>query len=345
MYRTVLALCCICIRSSLASFQDDYYCCDRFHHVSGAPGCSETVREYANCGRVVAQFNPFISMGQGDCPAHFSCKECLEAVQIMCAPGYTFVESEGKCIKGGFCDDGRDDSATSVAVTCESSRRLQESATLPNVDCSIVPLQNLPTPAPTVPVTDIIERHPDSFEVEEGCCANYHLSEGPIGCCPADEVFDSPCGKVCGVDNPFIQWGGMHCADTETFNHTCQECFEGVQMKCAPGHSLTADFKCVEGGICDKFPAETSQAIVCAYARRLEASSTDTYKCLNAPLTAPPTTPALPDNCDFLFCPFGEWHWAFTVGLILAAVFFVILFFQYCSAKPYTSAYQRGDRV
>jgi len=300
MLKTLLII--TVVSSVQSSFQDAYYCCDQYHGQGGSPNCDGTVYTYDNCGSVVGQYNPFIHYGGGHCPSDKTCKECLEAAQIMCAPGFSYNSVTEKCEPGGYCDDSVDNSDTSIAIDCSlSRRRLNNGRQL--VDCRVVPVTLPPTepppPPPPVIKTDA-DRHPDSFDIEDGCCARYHGDAASPGCCDENEVYDTACGKVCNEDNPLVHWGGAHCMEeTETFNRTCQQCFDSVQIKCAAGYSLSnVTFVCEEGGLCaDEYSdadAADSIPINCAYARRLsvvEGHNNETYKCSQQPLTLPPNTP------------------------------------------------------
>lgn len=164
------------------------------------------------------------------------------------------------------------------------------------------------------------------------CCEDAILDG--LTCCSESEAVYTRCGWTCFNTDVSDDGLNRYLCGTRSYTSdkfTCQFCLEESLIVCAPGYSLASDAHvCVadDHQKCD----DTS-------------GNTNTSGYANSTAAAAAAAADDSDNCNWFFCPWGEWHWVFTVGLILAAVFVLILFFQYCSAKPYTSAYHRGDRM
>tara|TARA_B110000196_G_scaffold297917_1_gene289369 strand:- start:4399 stop:5817 length:1419 start_codon:yes stop_codon:yes gene_type:complete len=307
-------------------------CCARYHvnpegqaiSGSGSPGCDSAVIDSV-CGQVVAHNNPFIHWGGAQCPhkkyydsefflgrntstdddgkEYFmnSCKDCIESVQISCAPHHSWdpnVVPGGKCVPGGVCD--------SVSTACGFQNHENRAVDL--TEC--------------VGPTSEAQCNAATYHTQQFC--NWL----PTWLLPTSDNF----GKV--FDGTYACYGtpGSNCdqvthgcSDTDRFCHACGDgktVGEGyISLKNCRWNGVSVNsipIKCSIGATTTEFPGVLLNCGQVPPAPALPSTSANKAK--------------IP--CDLFICEWDTLQWTVGVAALVGCIGMAYLIFLYFFGRP-----------
>lgn len=303
-------------------------CCHRYHVAAdgqsiggtGSPGCDSEAIDTI-CGAVVSHQNPFIRWGGAMCPytkfydaRYFdgrtptdlfdgkgpfithTCKDCIEAVQISCAPHYSWNPTTNTCRPGGECDDdqprcGLKRGEKTVANEHDGRIALDKTAcaghqTEAQCDAGKYYVQNFCEWLPT----RVDPAHSNYGKLSNG---DYNC-QGPIGSNCHDKDNSCPVKSL-----------------------ACSVC----------GNGFTSGKRYITTASCRWDGAiENSIPIMCSY-----GGDDGLLNCGQVPLTLPPSPPPEVDtSCDLFICEMDTLDWVVTVASLAGfggLVYLTILLF------------------